>query len=85
MSSKASRSSQLTLAAAPKRRMAVSARGAATVVAAAAGKVTIVDAAVADPQFSILVEAVTKAGLASALSGGSFTVFAPTNDAFAKV
>lgn len=43
----------------------------------------IVETAVADPQFSILVEAVTKAGLADALqANGPFTVFAPTNDAF---
>jgi uncharacterized surface protein with fasciclin (FAS1) repeats len=48
---------------------------------AAAG--TVVDIAVANPDFSILVEAVTKAGLAGALSAeGPFTVFAPTNDAF---
>jgi uncharacterized surface protein with fasciclin (FAS1) repeats len=44
---------------------------------------TVVDIAVANPDFSILVEAVTKAGLAGALSAeGPFTVFAPTNDAF---
>jgi transforming growth factor-beta-induced protein len=36
-----------------------------------------------DPQFSILVQALTKAGLASTLDNpGTFTVFAPTNDAF---
>jgi uncharacterized surface protein with fasciclin (FAS1) repeats len=44
----------------------------------------IVETAVGLPQFSILVEAVTAAGLAGTLSGtGPFTVFAPTNDAFA--
>ena len=44
----------------------------------------IVQVAQSDPQFSILVEAVVKANLAGALSGtGPFTVFAPTNDAFA--
>lgn len=44
---------------------------------------TVVDIAVANSDFSILVEAVTKAGLAEALSAeGPFTVFAPTNDAF---
>jgi transforming growth factor-beta-induced protein len=32
--------------------------------------------------FSILVEAVVKAGLAETLAEGTFTVFAPTNDAF---
>jgi transforming growth factor-beta-induced protein len=44
---------------------------------------TVVEIAVNNPDFSILVEAVTKAGLAEALSAdGPFTVFAPTNDAF---
>ena len=53
--------------------------------AAKAGS-TIVDLAVADARFSTLVSAVTKAGLAETLSGeGPFTVFAPTNDAFAKL
>lgn len=43
----------------------------------------IVETAVSDPQFSILVSALQKAGLVSALEGtGPFTVFAPTNDAF---
>lgn len=46
----------------------------------------IVETASADPQFSILVEAVGAAGLAETLSGpGPFTVFAPTNDAFAAL
>ncbi len=45
---------------------------------------TIVDVAAANPDFSILVAAVQKAGLAETLAGpGPFTVFAPTNDAFA--
>ncbi|MFO7573832.1 MAG: fasciclin domain-containing protein [Bacteroidales bacterium] len=36
-----------------------------------------------DPEFSILVQAVIKAGLTDILAtGGPFTVFAPTNDAF---
>lgn len=47
---------------------------------------TVVQVAQADPRFSILVEAVTAADLASTLSGaGPFTVFAPTNDAFAAL
>ena len=47
---------------------------------------TIVDAAVANPDFSTLVAAVQAAGLAETLSGaGPFTVFAPTNAAFAKL
>jgi transforming growth factor-beta-induced protein len=49
-------------------------------------KPTIVGAASADPQFSTLVSAVTAAGLVDTLNGkGPFTVFAPTNDAFAKI
>lgn len=47
---------------------------------------TIVEVAASNPDFSTLVDLVGKAGLAEALSGeGPFTVFAPTNDAFAKV
>lgn len=44
---------------------------------------TVVEIAVSNPDFSILVEAVTKANLGAALSAdGPFTVFAPNNDAF---
>lgn len=44
---------------------------------------TIVDIAVQDSRFSILVAALQKADLVSVLQGnGPFTVFAPTNDAF---
>ena len=47
---------------------------------------TIVDIAAGDENFSTLVTAVTEAGLVETLSGeGPFTVFAPTNDAFAKL
>jgi transforming growth factor-beta-induced protein len=46
----------------------------------------IVDVASADPNFSILVAALNKAGLASTLQGdGPFTVFAPTNAAFTSL
>ena len=46
----------------------------------------IVDVASADPNFSILVAALNKAGLANTLQGaGPFTVFAPTNAAFASL
>ncbi|MDB5938165.1 MAG: fasciclin, partial [Polaromonas sp.] len=46
----------------------------------------IVQTAQALPQFSILVEAVVAANLQGTLSGtGPFTVFAPTNDAFAAL
>ena len=44
---------------------------------------TITDIVVNDPNFSLLKQAVTKAGLAQALSTGSLTVFAPDNAAFA--
>jgi len=47
---------------------------------------TIVGVAAANPDFSTLVTAVKQAGLVDALKGkGPYTVFAPTNDAFAKV
>lgn len=48
---------------------------------------TVAEIAAADPQFSTLVELLTTAGLVETLSdpNGVFTVFAPTNDAFAKV
>merc|ERR1712241_76692 len=47
---------------------------------------TIVSKAIATPALSTLVAAVKAAGLVETLSGkGDFTVFAPTNDAFAKV
>lgn len=46
----------------------------------------IVDTAVADGRFQTLVAAVTAAGLVDTLKGeGPFTVFAPTDDAFAKL
>ena len=46
---------------------------------------SIVDIAAANPDFSLLVEAATRAGLVETLSevgGQTFTVFAPTNQAF---
>ena len=47
---------------------------------------TIVDAAVSNKDFSTLVTALKAADLVDALSGeGPFTVFAPNNDAFAKI
>ena len=47
---------------------------------------TIVDIAVSNEAFSTLVTAVSAASLVEALqSPGPFTVFAPTNDAFAKL
>lgn len=47
---------------------------------------TIVEVAAGNENFTTLVAAVKAAGLAETLSGdGPFTVFAPTNDAFAKL
>lgn len=47
---------------------------------------TVVDIAVGSPDHSTLVTAVTAAGLVETLSGaGPFTVFAPTNAAFAAL
>ena len=47
---------------------------------------TVVEVAQGDETFSTLVSAVTAADLGATLSGdGPFTVFAPTNDAFAKI
>ena len=51
----------------------------------AAGHKTIVDIAVEDGRFDTLVAAVVYTDLAEALSGGEWTVFAPTDDAFAKL
>jgi uncharacterized surface protein with fasciclin (FAS1) repeats len=51
----------------------------------AAGHQTIVDVAVEDGRFDTLVAAVVYTDLAEALSGGEWTVFAPTDDAFAKL
>ena len=47
---------------------------------------TVVEVAQGNPELSTLVDAIVAAGLADALSGdGPFTVFAPTNAAFAKL
>ena len=49
-------------------------------------KPTIVEIAVGNPDFSTLVAALQAADLVDALSGeGPFTVFAPTNEAFAQL
>ncbi len=46
---------------------------------------TVVDVLAASPRFSTLVGAVGTAGLGGTLAGGTFTVFAPPNSAFAGV
>ena len=52
---------------------------------AAAGHTSIVDIAVSDGRFDTLVAAVQAAGLVEALDSGEWTVFAPTDEAFAKL
>ncbi len=50
------------------------------------GEKTIAETAMANKDFSTLVTAIKAAGLAETLnSEGPFTVFAPTNEAFAKI
>ena len=59
---------------------------AATTVAGAMAEKDIVDTAVAAGSFKTLADLLTKAGLVDTLKGaGPFTVFAPTDEAFAKV
>lgn len=65
---------------------ALAATGAMTGCASTPSQPNIVATLSADPKFSTLVSLVGQAGLADALSApGPFTVFAPTNEAFAKV
>ncbi len=52
---------------------------------ASAQEQNIVEIAVEDGRFSTLIAAATAAGLADTLQGGEWTVFAPTDDAFAKL
>jgi uncharacterized surface protein with fasciclin (FAS1) repeats len=57
-----------------------------TATTVAAPTADIVDTAVAAGTFSTLATALTAAGLVDTLNGaGPFTVFAPTNNAFAKI
>jgi uncharacterized surface protein with fasciclin (FAS1) repeats len=77
-----------TLAVVPVAAIGVSPAGATAKAAesTATSKQKIVAIAASDPQFSTLVTALKTAGLVKALNGkGPFTVFAPTNDAFAKI
>ena len=47
---------------------------------------TLIDVAIANGHFKTLAKALTEAGLVDTLKGaGPFTVFAPTDDAFAKL
>jgi uncharacterized surface protein with fasciclin (FAS1) repeats len=79
--SSATTAAPATTAAAPATTAA-----AAGTTAPAAGSMDIVDTAVAAGSFKTLATALTAAGLVDTLKGeGPFTVFAPTDDAFAKV
>ena len=51
----------------------------------ATGQKDIAQVAASSPQFSTLVSLLKKAGLVGALEKGNYTVFAPTNAAFAKL
>ena len=73
------------LATAPLVVFAYGSYGAST-SAAPAARADIVDTAVAAGQFKTLAKALTAAGLIDTLKGpGPFTVFAPTDEAFAKI
>jgi len=68
------------------RNVIAAAALATSALAGAAQAQSIVEIAAGDERFSTLVAAVTAAGLADTLSGpGPFTVYAPTNDAFAAL
>ena len=74
----------------PKRMMAITAAIAVSAIsvgiATAAPSRNIAETAAASPRFDTLVELVQEAGLAGTLSGNAkYTVFAPTDGAFAKV
>jgi uncharacterized surface protein with fasciclin (FAS1) repeats len=66
--------------------LAIGALSAAPLVATASAKKDIVDTAVDAGSFKTLVKAIETAGLVDTLKGeGPFTVFAPTDEAFAKL
>jgi uncharacterized surface protein with fasciclin (FAS1) repeats len=66
--------------------VALTASATAAPTGSSAGSATIVGVAAGDKRFSTLVTLVKQAGLVKTLSGkGPFTVFAPTNAAFAKL
>lgn len=74
------------LAAAAPLATAGGSYGSRTSSTAPAARADIVDTAVSAGQFSTLAKALTEAGLIETLKGpGPFTVFAPTDEAFAKI
>lgn len=69
-----------------KKLLLASVLGAILTVPALAAEKDIVDIAAGNPNFKTLVALVKKAGLVETLKGdGPFTVFAPTDKAFAKL
>jgi uncharacterized surface protein with fasciclin (FAS1) repeats len=65
---------------------AIGASASASTASRSEGEKNIVQTAIAAGQFKTLASLLTKAGLAGTLQGkGPFTVFAPTDNAFAKV
>jgi uncharacterized surface protein with fasciclin (FAS1) repeats len=69
-----------------KKLLAVAAAALFSLSVSAHDHKNIVEVAAGNPDFSTLVAAVKAAGLVDTLSGtGPFTVFAPTNAAFAKL
>ena len=77
-------SSSTEAEATPEATVSAEATPEATVEATSPG--TVVDVAIATDGFATLVAAITAAGLGETLSGtGPFTVFAPTDDAFAAL
>ena len=75
----------LATAAVASVAVAVPAASAGGTSASASAEKNIVQVAAGDKQFSTLVSLVKKAGLVKTLSGGEWTLFAPTNKAFAKL
>lgn len=69
----------------PKSDDAASDTGSSSSGSADSSSNSIVDIAVNDDRFDTLVAAVVATGLADTLSGGEYTVFAPTDAAFAKL
>ncbi len=69
-----------------KKLFAVAALAAVTFTPALAAQKDIVDTAIGAGQFNTLAAALKAAGLVDTLKGkGPFTVFAPTDEAFAKI
>jgi uncharacterized surface protein with fasciclin (FAS1) repeats len=83
---KTSRFRLFVTAVAASTALAVSAGPALAASGDTSSKPTVAEIAASSDDFSTLVTAVTAAGLGETLSGnGPFTVFAPTNEAFAKI